>query len=402
VMQDVNKYKDIIKKCSHCGFCVENCPVYQEDLLQTHSARARLGLIRASLMDGSLTVTGRLREILSRCLLCTNCVQSCATEIPVDEIIIAARHEIFKGKRKNMAERYLMRRIMVDRGVRGMLRRGEVLARAMGFSPKDLPAAVSRPFQARYSGRFAPEGKIRARVAYYAGCATNTLYPETGADVVRVFTRNGIEVIVPEGLVCCGMPALAEGDLDTARELMEININILEVWEADAIITECTSCGMMLKTKAAKLFSEDDPLRSRTEAVAAKVWEATDCLNRLGLVAEPHPVDQEYTYHVPCHRGWSESINDAPRGLLARVPRARLIEMREPERCCGAGGAFFLEARDLSESIRCHKLEDIDQTGAKVILTQCPACRLYLAAPLEDHRVMHPISFLAKGYGPVE
>ncbi len=397
-MQDVNAYKDIIKKCSHCGFCVETCPVYQEDLLQTYSARARLGLIRASLMDGSLKVTGRLREILNRCLLCTNCVQSCSTEIPVDEIIMAARHEIFKGKRKNLAERYLMRKIMAERGVRGTLRKVEVLARVMGLAPKDLPPSVSPPFQARYRGRFAPEGEVRARVAYYVGCATNTLYPETGADVVRVFARNGIEVIVPEGLVCCGMPALIEGDLDTARELMQTNVSILEGREVDGIVTDCTSCGMMLKAKAAKVFSEGDPWRSRTEAVADKVWEATDYLNRLGLVAPPRPVAQEYTYHVPCHRGWRESVSDAPRDLLAKVPQARLIEMEEPERCCGAGGAFFMENRELSENIRSHKLEDIGQTGAKVVITQCPACRMYMEAPLEDRVVMHPISFLARGY----
>jgi len=335
---------------------------------------------------------------MSRCLLCTNCRQTCATEIPVDEIVMTARHEIFKGKRKSKVERYVMGRIMYQRGIHGLLKWAEALARAMGLSPKDVPAPASRSFESRFSGLFSPKGEIRARVAYYAGCATNSLYPETGADVLQVLTHNGIEVMVPEGLVCCGIPSLTEGDLDTVKVLVQTNINILLHEQVDAVITDCTSCGMMFKVKAAKVFSEDDPFRSKIEAVAQKIWEATDYLNHLGLAAAPNPLTEEYTYHIPCHRGWSETLNDAPRNLLSQVPQARRIEMKAPERCCGAGGAFFLENRELSENIRAHKLEDILETQAKTVLTQCPACRLYLEAALPHQAVMHPLSFLGKAY----
>jgi glycolate dehydrogenase FAD-linked subunit len=37
--------------------------------------------------------------------------------------------------------------------------------------------------------------------------------------------RNGIEVTIPEGLACCGIPALAEGDIETARRMMETNLH---------------------------------------------------------------------------------------------------------------------------------------------------------------------------------
>ena len=268
----------------------------------------------------------------------------------------------------------------------------------MGLGPQELPVPVNRPFQTRYSGRFAAQGQVRATVAYYAGCATNTLYPETGAHVIGVFTRNGIEVIVPDGLACCGLPALIEGDLDTARELIQNNINILGGHRVEAIITDCTSCGMMFKNWATKVLDKDDPFLSQVESAAEKTWEATSYLNDRGLVVEPAPIAREYTYHVPCHRGWEESVREAPRSLLAQVPEARLVEMREPERCCGAGGAFFLENKELSGNIRSHKLEDIDRTGVPVVITQCPACRLYLDVRPGDRMVMHPLSFLAGGY----
>jgi glycolate oxidase iron-sulfur subunit len=398
-MMDLKAYDDLVAKCSHCQFCQATCPVFLEDLLESHGARARMGLIQASLLEGSLPASQRIRDIVDRCLLCTSCTQTCPGGVPVDEIVVAARYQIYGGKRQGTAKRYLMRKIMNNRGFGGLLGKTISLAQKVGWSSKDLPSLASKPFKARYQGIIAPKGKPRAKVAYYVGCATNALYPDTGVDVVRALTHNGIEVVIPDGLVCCGIPALAEGDLDTVQEMIRTNVDILEGQEVDAVVTDCTSCGMMFKVKASKAFPKDDPLLPRLHAVAEKVWEVTDYLNHLGLVAEPSALDEAYTYHVPCHRGWSRTLTDAPRDLLAKVPHARLIEMEEPEKCCGAGGIFFMEFRDLSEDIRSHKLEDIGKTGVRTILTQCPACRSYISAQLVDKTVMHPVSFLARAYG---
>ena len=92
-------------------------------------------------------------------------------------------------------------------------------------------------------------------------------------------------------------------------------------------------------------------------------------------------------------------MDEAPRGLLAGIPQAELIEMADPEKCCGAGGAFFMDFKDLSGDIKSHKLADIEQTGATTILTQCPMCRSFLSAGLKTGRVMHPVAFLAMAYG---
>ena len=51
-MQDLESYRDMMAKCSHCGLCQATCPVYLEDFLQTHLARARMDLIRAVLLEG--------------------------------------------------------------------------------------------------------------------------------------------------------------------------------------------------------------------------------------------------------------------------------------------------------------------------------------------------------------
>jgi glycolate oxidase iron-sulfur subunit len=92
-------------------------------------------------------------------------------------------------------------------------------------------------------------------------------------------------------------------------------------------------------------------------------------------------------------------VDDAPRGLLNKIPEADLVELENPDKCCGAGGTFFMDFKELATDIRSGKLADIRQTGVKTVLTQCPACRSFLRTQLEDGQVTHPIVLLAKAYG---
>lgn len=390
-------YRDSIAKCSHCNFCQATCPVYLEDILETHEPRARLEIIRRTLIEGSLSKSDRFKEILDRCLLCTSCSRICPAGIPVHGIIATARNMVYKGKRKNMAVRFLLRSIMERRGIHGVMGKVKNLAGSLGIKG-DLPTPASRPFSEEYKGILEAEGERRARVVYYVGCATNSIYTDTGRDVLFVLRKNGIEVVLPAGLVCCGMPALGEGDLGTAREMMGKNLKILSKLDFDALVVECTSCGLMFRKDAAALFDEDDPLREQAEKVAAMTWEATDYLEMIGMAAAPAPLDLALTYHVPCHGWMTESVKDAPRRLMEKIPGVKLIEMEHPERCCGAGGGFFMENPNLAESIRSRKIDEIERTTVKTVLTQCPGCRFFIQGPLENHRVVHPLSVLARAY----
>jgi len=398
-MRDLKKYQEQIQKCSHCKFCQATCPVFLQDLLETHTAGARMELVRACLLEKSLAITGRFNEIIDRCLLCTNCVQTCPANIPWDEMAVSARYQIYQGKRQNLVQRKLFRKFMEQRGLGSLLSRAGALTQETGLFPSDYPAPAEKPFTEIRQGVIPAEGKRRSRVAYYVGCGTNTFHPDTAEDVIRVLSRNGIELVIPQGLVCCGTIALVEGDLETAAEMARKNIEILASLEVDAIITDCTSCGRSLKTKNLKLFLENDPMLLKAIALSEKVWEATDYLNSIGLASAPSSFPEKFTYHIPCHRAWKPAIKDAPRLLLAKIPGAKLVEMEYPERCCGAGGTFFINHKELSSQIRAAKMEDIAATGAQIVISQCPSCRSFLAAGLKDKKFMHPLSLLARAYG---
>ncbi|HQA07906.1 MAG TPA: (Fe-S)-binding protein [Syntrophomonadaceae bacterium] len=397
-MLKLENYRETINKCAHCGYCQATCPVYLEDLLESHVARNRLNLINQVLILGSMPSSQRFKEIVDRCLLCTNCTQTCSSKVPVDEIIIAARAEIGKGKG---LKGFVMSKMLQQRGLTGLMSKAGSLVQKMGVAAKQMPQLASKSFDQIYSGTIPAQGDQRGRVAYFVGCGTNFLFPDTGIAVVDVLTRNGWEVVIPAGQVCCGIPAISEGDLAGARDMVATNLKLFDPDNVEAVITDCTSCGMMIKEKYSKLLEADDPLQEKAQALAGKIFEITDFLQLKGLSAAPGSLNQSFTYHVPCHRGWSPTVADAPRNLLGSLPGAELRELEEPERCCGAAGTFFLQHRDLSESIRSRRLEQIEASQADTVITQCPVCRFYLSAGLESQQVTHPVILLSQAYNTV-
>jgi glycolate oxidase iron-sulfur subunit len=397
-MLRLEDYEKIIEKCSQCSYCQSTCPSYLVEQCESFVAKNRLLIIRETLMHENLPFTPRAREILDSCLLCTNCAQTCSSKVPIDDIITAAR---IKTGQKGVGgiKQFVMGKMLTQRGLTGVLGKAGSIAQKLGIATKEIPQLASKSFDKMYSGTYTPAGAVKKRVAYFVGCGTNFIFPDTGEAVVKVLNHNGMEVIIPEGQVCCGIPALGEGDLEGARAMVETNIKLFAGLDVDAIITDCTSCGMMFKEKAAKCLPADDPLQEKIAAVTAKIWEVTDYLQNQGLAVPPGPLDITWSYHVPCHRGWSPTVKDAPRQLLAQIPGATLRELDHPEQCCGGAGTFFMEHRQVAEKIRASRLEDINQTEADAVLTQCPVCRFYIGFQVKDREVTHPIKILARAYG---
>ena len=401
MLKDINSYREVMEKCSHCAFCEAACPVFLADLLETHVARARMSVIKAALVDKTLPVSDRLHDIVNRCLVCSSCQTGCPAGVPVDEIVIAARHALYKGKRMGLPRRILLKQVMEKRGTSGIVRQAQAMAQKMGLAPGEIPQLAQTPFDTLYPpGYYAPEGQERARVAYFVGCATNAMYPDTGDAVMKVLQHNGIGVVLPEKIVCCGIPALTEGDLKTAEEMMKTNITALAGLEVTAIVTDCTSCGLTLTEKMIKVISPEDPVHEEASAISKIVRDVTEFLATMGLSQKPAQALEAYTYHVPCHGSRPDTVQDAPLKLLAAVPGSSYSEMAHPDQCCGAGGMFFADNKALSEKIRRDKLADIKGTGAPFVVTQCPSCRSYIDAGLDQgQKALHPMAALARAYG---
>jgi Fe-S oxidoreductase len=104
------------------------------------------------------------------------------------------------------------------------------------------------------------------------------------------------------------------------------------------------------------------------------------------------------TYHSSCHLR-AAGVTKQPRQVLAALPGVELIEMQDADRCAGGAGTYILKDYDTALKIFERKRQAIDQSGADVVATSCPACMIQLTNGLRGRvRVAHIAELLRDAY----
>jgi glycolate oxidase iron-sulfur subunit len=403
--------------CSRCGFCLNACPVYREYLTESSSPRGKIQLSR-QILDGRLDLSGYMKDILSRCLMCGSCSAACPSGVQGAHLFSGMRwlaiRELGLDWRKKTIYRLLAKKWMLaasarfatwaDRHFKPLIERG---------APSHLPLAGIPPFNDRpFSETANPvspaAGTPRARVLYFHGCATNYLYAGIGNAVTRVLTRMGVDVHTPVEQGCCGIPIILSG----ARALSVTCIrSVLEQFsrpDVDAVIVDCATCGSALRREYVPLLRElrlmghdvDDRLIDQAERLAGKTRDVMEFVadHRDWLPALAASRNRpRFTYHDPCHLVKGQGVGPRLRGVFRHLPNADFVEMQEPDSCCGGGGVFQMDHPDVSAAITARKVENIRRTGADTLATGCPGCRITIGARLGGHpsvRVVHPIELI--------
>ncbi len=89
-MIKLSQYKEIIHKCSKCGLCQETCPVYIKSGNECDTARGLLILLKG-IINHEVSLKRPVNRYFDRCLRCGRCFEVCPSEIPVEDIIFAAK-----------------------------------------------------------------------------------------------------------------------------------------------------------------------------------------------------------------------------------------------------------------------------------------------------------------------
>jgi Fe-S oxidoreductase len=172
---------------------------------------------------------------------------------------------------------------------------------------------------------------------------------------------------------CCGSVLLRTGNLKTAKEVAEHNIEAFKKVNTTQVLTSCAGCYRTLKKDYEKMFGKQD----------FKVIHIVDFLEKLiedGKLKFPE-VNMKVTYHDPCHLGRHSDVYESPRKILNSIPGLDLVEMvrnRQNARCCGAGGGVRSAFKDLSDQMADERLREAEKTGADVLTSACPFCTFAL------------------------
>jgi L-lactate dehydrogenase complex protein LldE len=205
------------------------------------------------------------------------------------------------------------------------------------------------------------------RVTLFIQCLVDALYPEVGESMVRVLQKLGASLSYPTDQTCCGQPAFNAGFRREARVAARRFIEIFE--GADLIVSPSGSCVSMVRNHYPELFATEPDLQRRARAVAKKTYEFTEFLvDVLGIEDVGSGFTGKVTYHDSCHLLRGLRVSAQPRRLLNRIPGVELVEMTDPDYCCGFGGTFSITYPDISGAMLEDKIRNIVASGAEAVV----------------------------------
>lgn len=217
------------------------------------------------------------------------------------------------------------------------------------------------------------------RVALFATCLVDGLFPDVGKATVAVLQRLGHEVEFPLQQTCCGQMQLNTGYPRQALPLVRNYVDAFAGYEA--IVAPSGSCVGAVRHQHATLAEQsgDAGLAACARETAARTYELSELLiDVLGVTDVGAYFPHRVTYHPTCHSLRMVRVGDRPHQLLRAVRGLELVELPEAESCCGFGGTFALKNAEVSAAMLADKMRNIAASGAKICAAGDSSCLMHI------------------------
>lgn len=393
-------YKDDMQRCSRCSACkfipfvkiksqrfCAGCPSIEWGKFHAYSASGRYN-VACSLLDGEISYSDRLLDIVYQCPVCGSCDVSCKMSTQLEPLDMALE----------------LRAKLVEDGQ--LLPQHNPLITTLRTEDTLFPGKTKAQ-----RGKWAEGLKVKnlatekGEVLFHAGCRFSfdeELWGVTRA-ALNLLMRAGVDVgIMGKDESCCGGRAYEMG---YQGEFVKFAENNIEAWEKAGVKTVVTCCSDGYYT-----FNYLYPAKSgkKVDVEILHISQFMDRLIKEGRIKPVNSVPMKVTYHDPCHLGrlgepyvpWqgkrtkirnqinvftppkpkrrgANGIYDEPRNVLMSIPDLHLVEMeriREYAWCCGSGGGVKESYPDFALWTAQERIEEAKATGAEAIVTACPWC----------------------------
>jgi Fe-S oxidoreductase len=375
--------------CTECGRCTAACPAnitgkklsprlimmktrdrmeevgktLDEDLKAWELSALR-GDFKGSHGGKSLLYDYITEEELWACTTCNACVQECPVNISPLSIILDLRRALVMEDSKMPSELALMSSNIENNGA------------PWQFSAMDR-MTWSEGMEIPTMAELAAKGES-PEILFWVGCSGSF------DDRNKKITRSFAEILRGAGISfavlgseesCTGDPAKRAGNEFLFQMQAFTNINILNGYGTQKIVTACPHCFNTLKNEYPALGGNYE------------VIHHTQLLSQLLLegrvkVREDHELKgATVVFHDSCYLGRGNGVYEAPRAVLESLKEdlKELKRCRQNGLCCGAGGAqMFKEEEPGNKRVNAERAEEIIASGATVVVSACPFCMTML------------------------
>ncbi|MBC8367398.1 4Fe-4S dicluster domain-containing protein [bacterium] len=406
-MADFHRGFDLLE-CVSCGLCLEVCPTY--DILRDEGSgpRGRILLMGRLASAGS---PGEWTHHLDECVGCLACEARCPAGVPYSGMLDHA-HESLRARRPERGlagrmERWALDEMLSDknrldrlfRNLRYMQRLG-IFALAKMLRLHRLPGLDFlrglRWMPRLNAPRKAPTARPKAAYYYFRGCVGPHLFAGEDQAARRLLDRLGGYREAKEE-TCCGAIHRHRGDLEGSRELAKRNIEAFAGEEE--VVTTSAGCGAAMK-EYGNWLADDPAWAERAREFSQRVRDLSEVMDAKILSTRPCSDPMLYSYEDACHAVHAQGISERPREILDGLATIQRVEMPHADRCCGAGGTWFLDQPELSETMIRSKVEELVASGAEMLVVANPGCRMQWERVLREAgvsaKVAHPAEIWAE------
>lgn len=223
------------------------------------------------------------------------------------------------------------------------------------------------------------------KIALFATCIVDAMYPEVAQATVTILRRLGHEVIFPEGQTCCGQMHINSGKFAQAEPVIAAHARAFSSTEWDVAVAPSASCVASLGHQQPMVARRmgNEALATEAADIAGRTYELsqflTDVLGITDAGADlgsyfPHRV----TYHPSCHGMRLLRLGDRQSNLLRSVKEIDFVELPLADSCCGFGGTFSVKNPEVSSAMLADKVRTIQSTGAEVCTGGDTSCLLHM------------------------
>jgi L-lactate dehydrogenase complex protein LldE len=240
------------------------------------------------------------------------------------------------------------------------------------------------------------------KVGLFIPCYVDAFFPEVGVAKLELLERFGCSIEYPLNQTCCGQAMANSGCQDDSAATEALFVDCFK--EFDTIVGPSGSCVHHVRFHLDA--TEQTPQAKKVRAGTRELIEFLH--DDLKITEFPWAVFlHKVGLHDSCsavrglgHTRPSERVYEPyfskTRDLLGKIKGLELIEIDQPDECCGFGGSFCVTDEAVSAKMGYDRVHDFYRHGVEYVASADMSCLLHLKGVIDRLKLPLKVIYIAQ------